>query len=540
MDNDALGRLTSVNQGDVQTIDYSYDIRNRLTHINNPESLGSDQFAMSLQYETTDVSGAMPQYGGNIAAVKWIHSGSSLQTYKYSYDSKARLTSGIHNGGNSESGISYDLNGNILTLTRSGAQATSLSYNYASGSNKLSSISVSGSAKSFAYDAMGNITHDGIRNADITYSETYTPYTISKGSDTIKYIYDALGNKLAVQMNGSLLNYYAGNFVYAATGAIDHIVTPQGIIQNTNGTYSVQYDITDHLGSVRSVVNSTGTTVQSADYYPYGHLFSVPNIQNNPYLYNGKQYEGYSIGSSDLNSYDFGARHYDPITARWFQTDPLQQQYPNFSPFCYCADNPVNMVDVDGMEYGIKINYKNKIIIVYAHYTTDIHSEKSFKSASNLYNNRTIDKYSYKNLTFNVRFVLKNKSIADATSKAEDALNSNSTTGENYYISVSSKNLPSSEKGVIVTGSTKNKYVITISRYATDLTGAHEIGHTLNLVPNGEHSDKGIMTANGKDEHRSAELLQENINYMINSKLSGFQRMLLNIYSLFQNTKDYE
>jgi len=38
----------------------------------------------------------------------------------------------------------------------------------------------------------------------------------------------------------------------------------------STGAYIAQYNITDHFGNVRSVINSRGTVLQSTDYYPFG------------------------------------------------------------------------------------------------------------------------------------------------------------------------------------------------------------------------------------------------------------------------------
>ncbi|MBQ6709862.1 MAG: hypothetical protein IJN26_04080 [Bacteroidales bacterium] len=34
--------------------------------------------------------------------------------------------------------------------------------------------------------------------------------------------------------------------------------------------------------------------------------------------------------------------------ARWTTPDPLAEKYPGISPYVYCNDNPVNLVDPDG------------------------------------------------------------------------------------------------------------------------------------------------------------------------------------------------
>ena len=63
-----------------------------------------------------------------------------------------------------------------------------------------------------------------------------------------------------------------------------------------------------------------------------------------PYKFNGKELD------QETGYYYYGARYYDPGTALWFGTDPLQHKYPMNSPYVYCNGNPVKFVDPDGME----------------------------------------------------------------------------------------------------------------------------------------------------------------------------------------------
>ena len=48
---------------------------------------------------------------------------------------------------------------------------------------------------------------------------------------------------------------------------------------------------------------------------------------------------------------DFGARHYSPALRRWLTPDPLSEKYYTSSPYAYCADNPINLVDPDGRKF---------------------------------------------------------------------------------------------------------------------------------------------------------------------------------------------
>ena len=46
----------------------------------------------------------------------------------------------------------------------------------------------------------------------------------------------------------------------------------------------------------------------------------------------------------------FGSRYYSSDLSIWLSVDPMSDKYPSLSPYVYCADNPVKLVDPDGEE----------------------------------------------------------------------------------------------------------------------------------------------------------------------------------------------
>ena len=178
---------------------------------------------------------------------------------------------------------------------------------------------------------------------------------IVAASQKVTYIYSASGGKLATNANGSL-TYYRSVMVYGNDNKLLYILTPEGTVTRNEGssgtTYTYNYFKKDHIGSTRAVlsaVDDTLQTVQSTDYYPFGLAFSTNNLNKNKYLFSGKELQDGNLGGSMLGLYDFGARHYDPFIGRWLTVDLYAKVYPSVSPYNYCLNNPVNLVDLLGL-----------------------------------------------------------------------------------------------------------------------------------------------------------------------------------------------
>ena len=138
-------------------------------------------------------------------------------------------------------------------------------------------------------------------------------------------------------------------------GNIETCYTPQDTtfrIFNTIGYYSnsIYYHyIKDHLGNICAVVNSTrDSVIQRTLYYASG----VPMAQSwgretQPYLYNGKEF----IEAHGLNEYDSQARMYYAPIMRTTTIDPYAEKYYHISPYAWCGNNPIGMVDKNGKYY---------------------------------------------------------------------------------------------------------------------------------------------------------------------------------------------
>ena len=136
----------------------------------------------------------------------------------------------------------------------------------------------------------------------------------------IKFIYDAEGiRKVKIEGGGEVKYLMDGLAVlceYDGGGNIKREYVP-GISMKENGeTY---YYITDRLGNVRYVVDSSGSVIQSYLYSPFGKIHTSSGSLTQPYQYVG---EHYYYTEPTLNLQLLGQMWYDSEVGRFISRDP--------------------------------------------------------------------------------------------------------------------------------------------------------------------------------------------------------------------------
>src|ERR1051325_8640003 len=226
-------------------------------------------------------------YNGNISVMQWSNNlglgGDKERAYKFAYDSMNRIKAatpktfdGTHWNSSSafhESGVTYDLNGNIRTLNRTdehGTQMDHLSYDYGANdtkSNMLLKVSDTGTSQGFSdgaglyndysYDSNGNLVTDNNKGITaITYNHLNLPVKVTKSTgDYILYTYDATGRKLAQDVYNSTnvlkkRTDYRGEWFYE-NDTLKFVNTEEGRVVMTASAPEYQYHLKDHLGNVR-------------------------------------------------------------------------------------------------------------------------------------------------------------------------------------------------------------------------------------------------------------------------------------------------
>jgi RHS repeat-associated protein len=105
------------------------------------------------------------------------------------------------------------------------------------------------------------------------------------------------------------------------------------------------------------------------DYYPFGMTMPGRNANAATYRhgFNGMEKDDEIKGSG--NSYDFGARIYDPRIGRWLSLDPLMSKYAYLSPYHYTSNSPIALVDLDGKDFTYSIREENGKKVITVHMT---------------------------------------------------------------------------------------------------------------------------------------------------------------------------
>jgi len=336
----------------LQNTSYAYNERGWLSKINDPSvtPTATQLFAEQLNYNVP-LYGATAQFNGNIAEQDYNAGISGRQQVKYSYDPLNRLQAGNSTTGFSETAISYDNLGNILSLTRAGTGNGTLTYGYTG--DRLTTL-IGFKAGTYGYDNNGNVNSDGPRGVSLVYNMLNLPQTATATGINITYTYDADGNKLKKVSGTTTTDYIKG--IQYNNGVIAFIMTDEGRAINTGGSsYNYEYTLTDHLGNNRVTFDMVNGKVGEDDYYPYGlNVHREQNATNN-YLYNKKELQ------AELTEYDYGARFYDPVIARWDVIDRFAAKYQSMTPYQYASLNPIRNVDINGDT--VRINYNNQDIL---------------------------------------------------------------------------------------------------------------------------------------------------------------------------------
>ena len=250
----------------------------------------------------------------------------------------------------------YDNGGNILSVTKDGSAVKSYIY----GDTEWKDLLTCYNGHAISYDGIGNpLTYrDGF---NFTWSNGRELTGITKGTDSISYLYNADGLRTSKTVNGITTDYYwlngillgqkTGNeyilFLYDENGSA------YGMLLNNGTTEEYYYYLFNAQGDITGIVDSNGQKVVEYTYGAWGDITAITGTladtvgQINPIRYRGYYYD------AESGFYYVSSRYYDPEVGRFINADDIDYlgadgSSLSYNLFAYCMNNPVNRFDVNG------------------------------------------------------------------------------------------------------------------------------------------------------------------------------------------------
>jgi RHS repeat-associated protein len=175
----------------------------------------------------------------------------------------------------------------------------------------------------------------------------------SGGWETVTYVYDPAGRRIAKAIDGDVaVRYlYDGDHVIAEYDGDDVLLRKfiygPGVDQpicmiEAGGSYAgAYYYHFDGLGSVVALSDADGETVQTYEYSVFGEPAASDPNHPNPFLFTARRFD------RETGLYHYRARAYNPYIGRFLQTDPANS---GMNAYAYCENNPIGLTDPLGLD----------------------------------------------------------------------------------------------------------------------------------------------------------------------------------------------
>ena len=121
----------------------------------------------------------------------------------------------------------------------------------------------------------------------------------------------------------------------------DKVDQPLGRIDGS----TAYWPLSDHLGSVRKVIDNTGAVKDAIVYDAFGNIVSeTDSSKRGMYSWTGRE-----IDVETGLQYN-RARYYDPVTARWISQDPMGFDAGDSNLYRYAQNRPAEYSDPSGLQ----------------------------------------------------------------------------------------------------------------------------------------------------------------------------------------------
>jgi RHS repeat-associated protein len=316
---------------------YDYDVASRLKELKH--------------FKGTDVLAA---YGFDYDAGNRITSFTSPDgTSTYSYDLTNQLTGTDHSYQDDEN-YSYDANGNRTNDGYDTGTDNRLltdgkyNYSYDDEGNRTQRVEIAtGEVTEYSWDYRNRLTQVVVKDADgnviKTAGYTYDMFDrriakeVDPDGDGVataeieRFVYD--GEHIALTFDGDGMQTHR----YLHGSMIDQVLASE------NAEGEVLWALTDNQGTVRDVVDNSGTVVNHITYDSFGQITSEtnPNVDFR-FGYTGREFD------EETGQYYYRARYYDAAVGQFINQDPIGFAGGDSNLHRYVFNSPTNFNDPSG------------------------------------------------------------------------------------------------------------------------------------------------------------------------------------------------
>ncbi|MBB3226231.1 RHS repeat-associated protein [Luteibacter sp. Sphag1AF] len=337
----ANGLRKSMQVGTLPVVTYGYDTNNQVKTI--------DQGAahVAYDYDTVDRLATFTLPNGIIKS--------------YAYDDANQLTAirYVDKNGTTlgDMGYGYDASGNRTAQTGSFAPNVLTNPTSSLATFDANNRETSFNGRNISYDTNGNVLNDGIRS--YTWDARNRLLQVTQGTQTLAtFTYDPFGRRVSKTTDGIKTIYlYDGlnSVMETKPGMTTTFLNGLGVderIARTDGQ-STSYFMTDALGSVLALADSSGALTQRYSYDAYGNGHSILSADNG-YQYTARENDGTGL-------YYYRARYYDPERAQFISEDPIQLG-GGLNSYQYVGAAPISSRDSMGL--AATVNVKGNIVTI--------------------------------------------------------------------------------------------------------------------------------------------------------------------------------
>ncbi|XZE35482.1 RHS repeat domain-containing protein [Pirellulaceae bacterium SH501] len=340
---DALGAVTSTN----------FDVFGNVTSVVDPLNNTTSYTYNKLQQLVTENKGTDRSFSydanGNLATL-------TDRNTRHSFDSAGRLKSITHSKTELGAGVNWD--GSSSLPSTGTFAAYFLSYD---ADNRISSLAsrADGFVTKYTYDAFDQRTAKRVDTDGNGTWDRYEVYTWADGQEVQRWVdTDGAGTGQELRL--------ANRYLWAES--VDQLLSDEQYASGTgmevdattaSGTAGTTlWALTDHLGSVRdlldnngvvrehNVFDSFGRLIREVDYNSSGTAISSTDAAavDSIFGYTGRDWD------SDIGMQYNRARWYDPQTGRWLSQDPIGFAAGDANLYRYVGNHPTYANDPSGLQ----------------------------------------------------------------------------------------------------------------------------------------------------------------------------------------------